>query len=310
MIINTGSRTDIPACYSEWFYNRIREGTVMVRNPYYPQQVMKYRLSPDVVDCLIFCTKNPEPMISRLEELNHYRQLWFVTITPYGKEIEPNVPDKNRVMESFCRLSKVVGKRAIRWRYDPVFVTDQYSTAFHLEQFEKMAERLHGYTNGCVISFIDLYEKTKKNFSGVREVGKEDRMKMGEAFARIGKKHGMTIYSCCEGTELEQFGVNCTGCMTKEVIERAIGEQLSVPKKGKPAREGCSCLLGGDIGAYNTCTNGCIYCYANYDQETVKRNRTLHDKNSAFLIGRARIEDEVREAKQESWLDGQLSLPL
>ena len=310
MIIHTGSRTDIPACYSRWFYNRIREGTVMVRNPYYPQQVTKYRLSPDVVDCLIFCTKNPEPMISGLDQLNRYRQLWFVTITPYGKEIERNVPYKNRVMESFCRLSEAVGKRGVRWRYDPIFVTDKYSAAFHVEKFEEMAERLHEYTDACVISFIDLYEKTKKNFPGVREVREEERLKIGEAFARVGERYGITVYSCCEGNELEPFGVNCSGCMTKEVIEDAIGERLSVPKKGKPAREGCSCLLGGDIGAYNTCTNGCVYCYANYDQETVKRNRKLHDENSAFLIGREMEEDEVREAKQESWLDGQLFLPL
>ena len=106
MIINTGMRTDIPACYSDWFFRRIREKYVLVRNPYYPQQVTRYRLTPDVVDCLAFCTKNPEPMLGRLDEISVFPQFWFVTITPYGKEIEPQVPDKRKVLESFRVLPK------------------------------------------------------------------------------------------------------------------------------------------------------------------------------------------------------------
>ncbi|SEW43205.1 DUF1848 family protein [[Clostridium] fimetarium] len=172
MIINTGCRTDIPAYFSDWFYNRIKDGYVLTRNPYYEEQVMKYRLTPDVVDCLSFCTKNPEPMLDSLNEIDAFRQFWFVTITPYGKEIEPNVPEKEKVMESFKQLSKKVGVNAIGWRYDPIFITDKYSVEYHINEFEKMAEILSGYTDNCVISFIDLYAKTKRNFSGVKEVRK------------------------------------------------------------------------------------------------------------------------------------------
>jgi len=161
MIINTGSRTDIPAYYSEWFYNRIKEGYVLTRNPYYPEQVSKYRLDPEVVDVICFCTKNPEPMLKRLNELKDFKQLWFVTITPYGKEIEPGVPKKDEVIASFQRLSDLVGVKAISWRYDPIFITERYSLDFHIRRFERMAERLQGYVDNCVISFIDLYEKTK-----------------------------------------------------------------------------------------------------------------------------------------------------
>lgn len=307
MIINTGSRTDIPAYYSSWFYNRIREGYVCARNPYYPSQVLRYRLDPEVVDCLIFCTKNPEPMLSRLGELKVFRQLWFVTITPYGKDIEPYVPKKGQVIKTFQRLSEKVGMRAISWRYDPIFISEKYSLDFHMTAFEKMAAELEGYTDSCVISFIDLYAKTRRNFPKVRQVSREERELLGENFVKIGRKYGIRIRSCCEGTELARFGVDVSGCMTKEVVEQAVGGRLLVPKK-KPAREGCDCLLGNDIGAYHTCGHGCIYCYANYDRETVVQNQKLHDEHSPFLIGGWRQKDEVKDVVQKSWFDGQMEL--
>lgn len=308
MIINTGSRTDIPAYFSKWFFNRIKEGFVLTRNPYYPEQVIKYKLTPDVVDCLAFCTKNPGPMLERMHELDAFRQFWFVTITPYGKEIEPNLPNKNKVIEDFKRLSTIVGIKSIGWRYDPIFITEKYSLDLHLKSFEVMAANLEGYTDNCVISFIDLYEKTKRNFTGVKEVTKEERALIGREFVRIGKQYGITIRTCHEGTDLKKYGVDCSGCMTKEVIERAIDNSLQIPKKKQSTRESCNCLLGNDIGAYNSCGHGCVYCYANYNQEMVKQNMRQHSPNSPFLIGNLKNGDVIKEAKKESYLDGQLTL--
>ena len=308
MIINTGNRTDIPAYFSDWFYNRIREGYVLARNPYYPQQVTRLTLSPEVVDCLCFCTKNPEPMLARLHELDGYGQFWFVTITPYGKDIEPGVPDKKLVMASFQQLSRKVGKHAIGWRYDPIFLSEKYSLEFHLRAFEEMARELCGYTEQCVISFIDLYEKTKKNFPGVRAVNRADQEWIAQTFVEIGAKFGMQIYTCLEGTHLARFGVDTSGCMTQKIIEKAIGENLEIPKNLSAVREGCNCLLGNDIGMYNTCSQGCLYCYANYDMDTVRQNCKLHDPKSPLLIGHLRDEDVVKEARQKSYIDGQLRL--
>lgn len=308
MIISAGMRTDIPAYFSEWFCNRIREGYVCVRNPYYPEQVTRYRLTPDVVDCINFCTKNPAPMLKCLEEIKDFRQFWSVTITPYGADIEPYVPKKEAVMASFCELSKRVGANAMSWRYDPIFITDKYSVDFHIESFEKMATRLSGSVNHCVISFIDLYVKTKNNFPQAREVSREDRIRLGKAFVEIGKKYGMAIRSCCEGTELAAYGIDVSGCLTQRVVEGAIGERLQVPKSKKSQRKECNCLLGSDIGAYNSCGHGCIYCYANYNRELVLQNMRLHDVSSPFLIGGFKEGDIIREAKQESYIDGQLSL--
>lgn len=308
MIINSGSRTDIPAYYSDWFYNRIKEGYVLVRNPYYPEQVTKYLLSPEVVDILAFCTKNPEPMLSRMKEIKHFPQFWFVTITPYGKDIEPYVPEKEKVMEAFKRLSNIVGANAMSWRYDPIFLNKKYTLDFHLEAFANMAENLKGYTNQCVVSFIDLYEKTKRNFPEIKVVTKLEQERLTEELVRIGKDNGMTIRLCCENESLKKYGADISGCMTQAVLEKAAGFSLAVPKSVKSPRSECSCVMGNDIGMYNTCGHACVYCYANYDRKTVVRNMKLHDVNSPFLIGGHREGDIIKEAKQVPWRDGQMSL--
>ena len=181
MIIHTGMRTDIPAFYADWFANRIREGFVCVRNPYNSIQVTEYSLDPPVVDLIGFCTKNPEPMLKYMDLLQPYGMYWYVTITPYGKEIEPMVPDKARVLSTFQKLSEIVGIDSIGWRYDPIFLNETYTMDYHIRLFTHMASVLEGYTKNCVISFIDLYQKVRKNFPEVRAVEKEDRLYLGKA---------------------------------------------------------------------------------------------------------------------------------
>lgn len=305
MILNTGSRTDIPAFYSDWFYNRIREGYVLSRNPYNPTQIAKYLLCPEVIDVMVFCTKNPSPMFAHFSELSAFEMFWFVTITPYGKEIEPHVPDKEQVIRYFKILSERVGKGRISWRYDPVFVSRRYTADYHIEQFGKMARVLSGYTEQCVVSFIDLYEKTKRNFQGVLPVTKKEQEKIIDSFSEIAKEWGLQIHLCCESAELVRENVDADGCMSKAVLEKALGCRLNAPKK-KTARSECSCLLGADIGAYNTCLHGCLYCYANYDRDTVINNSRLHNPASPLLIGEVSEEDVIRQAEQKSWKDGQL----
>lgn len=306
MIIQTGMRTDIPAFYSEWFYNRIKEGYVMVRNPYNTTSVTKYSLSPDVVDLIGFCSKNPAPMFEQLDLLKPYGQYWFVTITPYGKDIEPNVPSKEEVMEDFIHLSENVGVNSIGWRYDPILINDKYSVAKHISDFEKMAGTLSGYTDTCIISFIDLYQKVIRNFPEAKTVKKQDRHTLIKEFVSIADTYGMKIKPCGEGREYEIYGTDCSGCMTKETYEKAVGCKLDLPKK-KPARQECACFLAGDIGSYNTCSHFCRYCYANYDKRTVLQNQRLHDPDSPLLIGNIMKNDIIHEAKQTSWKDYQLS---
>ena len=304
MILNTGLRTDIPGFFSEWFYNRIDEGFVYVRNPYAKNQIYSYKLDPALIDCLIFCTKNPRPMLENLEKIDKFNQYWHITITPYEKEIEPNVPPVDDVLESFKYLSKRLGKENVTLRYDPIFINEEYTLEKHIESFEYMLNSLSGYTTEAIISFIDLYEKTIRNFPGVREVSKEERLKIGEEFARIGRENNLNIKTCVEGTELDKFGIDSSGCMTKEVIERAINKNLNIPKQ--KARNGeCYCLLNNDIGEYNTCNHGCLYCYANSNKRLVKRNLKLHDPKSPILIGEIKEDDIIIERKQESCISNE-----
>jgi len=307
MIINTGQRTDIPAFYSEWLANRLRAGFVCVRNPYDPQQVSRYRLDPSVVDAIGFCTKNPAPMFRYMELLRDYGQYWFVTITPYGRDIEPNVPDKHRLLDDFRRLSEQVGPRAIGWRYDPILITQRYTVDYHLRAFEKMARALDGCTRTVVISFIDLYPKVRRNFPEAREVPMAQRLELGRAIIDIAAAHGMTVRPCAEGDALAAFGADCGGCMRISDYEAAIGRRLNAPKR-KGARAECACYLSCDIGAYNTCRHLCRYCYANAEPGAVMARSRLHDPQSPFLIGHAMDGDRVHDVPQESWIDGQTTM--
>lgn len=309
MIIQTGMRTDIPAFYSKWFLNRIKEGYVCVRNPYNPKQVTKYSLSPEAVDLIAFCTKNPLPMLPFPDELKPYGQYWFVTITPYGKDIEPNVPDKETVMEGFKELSDVVGVDSMGWRYDPIFIDKKHSVEWHISEFEKMAEILAGYTKTCVISFIDIYKKVERNFPEAKSVRAEDRTTIGKAFVKIASKYGMVLKPCAEGEDLAKYGADCSGCMTVHTFETALHNRLEVPKRKKNQRNGeCACLLGTDIGAYDTCGHLCKYCYANVNPVLVKENMRKHNPESPFLIGGYMPGDMIREAIQKSWIDRQIRL--
>ncbi|BEU87938.1 DUF1848 domain-containing protein [Selenomonas sp. TAMA-11512] len=301
MILNTGNRTDIPGFYSTWLYNRIEAGEVLTRNPYNPTYLTRYRLTPDLVDIIIFTTKNPEPMLDRLNFLSAYRTFWGITITPYSSDIEPYVPPVNTVIDQVIALSKHIGKRCVHWRYDPICITDKYTIEYHKRAFRNIAEKLSSHIDACVISFIDLYKKTRRNFPEAREVSREEQHELSAYFSSIAKETGITLRTCLEGEDLRMYGIDTTGCMTKAVLEHAIGETLHIPVLSR-ARDGCDCLLGNDIGTYNTCGHFCRYCYANEDPHLVRHFRARHDPSSPLLIGHVHPGDTIHDAKQESYI--------
>ncbi|MBQ4378377.1 MAG: DUF1848 domain-containing protein [Treponema sp.] len=310
MLIFASGRTDIPAFYSEWLLNRLSAGFVDVRNPYYGEQVTRYRLTKDVVDCLVFCTKNPVPLLKNLDKLKSYGipLYFFVTITPYEKDVEPNVPDKNFVMDAFCELSEKLGKERVCWRYDPVFVDEKYSVSFHIRKFREMCGKLKNFTNRCVISFIDLYQKTKKNFPAVKEVSENDQKFLAQAFSRIAFENGIEIESCAEKLDLSAYGVKAGCCVSKEIIEKA-GDFRLISKTGRQnLRKHCACLPTRDIGAYNSCPHLCKYCYANYDARLVEKNYGLHNPDSNFLLGDSKEGDIIKPASQKTLVDKLLYL--
>ena len=306
MIINTGSRTDIPAFFHKWLLNRIDEGFVCSRNPY-NRDIYRYPLDSKIIDCLCFCTKNPKPMLKNIEKMDEFNQFWFITINPYEKDIEVNVPHFKSVIKSFKKLSDYLGVNKVSWRYDPIFINDKYDLDYHIDKFEKIASQLSTYTNDCTISFIDLYQKVLKNFPEACEVTTEERLVIGEEFSKIAERHAIKMKTCVEGTLLDRFGFDSSGCMTQQVIEKAIGNNLKIPKGKYRIRE-CNCIFGRDIGAYNTCLHGCKYCYANSNMKLVKRNQKLHNPDSPLLIGEVKDDDVVKEVNEPSYIDRQQKL--
>lgn len=301
MIISTGMRTDIPAFYSKWFMNRIREGFVYVRNPYYKEQIIKYSLNPNVVDGITFCTKNPNPMLDNLDELKEkYNMFWFVTITPYGKDLEPNVPDKKQIIESLKKLSEKLGKHAVALRYDPILLNKDWTIDRHIKAFKKLIEQIKDYITDVTISFLDMYETVKNNAPEIRTLTELEQREIGKAFSKIAKENQLQLHACCEREFLKEYGIDVAGCQSQKVIEKAFNEKLNV-KERKSQRLTCNCLLGRDIGEYNTCMHLCKYCYANAHSNLVKENVRKHNCNSPLLIGNFKEVDNIKEAKQISW---------
>lgn len=302
MIINTGQRTDIPAFYSKWFMNRIKEGFVYVRNPYAPSLVTKYILDPKLVDVIGFCTKNPRPLFPYLEELKRFGQFWYITITGLGRDMEPNVPPTEQVIADFRYLSGQIGKNAIGWRYTPIIVNEKYTVEKHIQTFRKIAEQLKGYTHLAVFGFVDLYDKLKRNHPELQDANREDKIRIAQAFRQIARQNDMELRLCSKEKWLKEYGIDINGCMRIEDYEKAISRPLSVPKNTQARKGYCTCYLSGDIGAYHTCMHLCKYCYANGNVSQVEKNFCNHDPKSPFLIGKLQPNDQIRLAHQESWI--------
>lgn len=299
MILSASRRTDIPNYYSEWFYNRIKEGFVYVRNPMNIHQISRIDISPEVVDCIVFWTKNPEPMIDRLDEISAYKYYFQFTLTGYGKDIECNVPHKKeKMIPVFIRLSEKTGSRNVVWRYDPILFTRKYTPEYHIKAFEQIASALKGYTDRCVISFLDVYAKILKNMEevGAYELSERDLIAFAAEISSIARKNGMTVASCAEKIDLQQCGIEHNSCIDKSRIEDIIGCKINV-SKDKNQRTECGCVESIDIGTYNTCKNGCKYCYANYSRSSVIKNSSKYDPQSPLLCGMVTEEDRVTERK-------------
>lgn len=311
MILSASRRTDIPAFWSDWFLRRLREGFVYVRNPMNPCQISCIPLSPDVVDCIVFWTKNPVPLAERLEELEGYPYYFQYSITGYGKDVEPRLPDKKTVLiPLFRELSQKLGPKRMVWRYDPIFFSNRYPSEYHLRAFEEIANRLEGCGERVLISFIDLYAKTKRGVAGLELLpppSGEDLLAFASKLAAIARKYGFSIESCAEKLDLAPAGVRHGHCIDRALIEEIIDCRLNAARD-KNQRPECGCFESVDIGLYNTCLNGCRYCYATFDSEQVAHQINLYDPASPLLCSKVGALDIVRERKVSSLRDFQSSL--
>lgn len=297
MILSVSRRTDIPNYYSDWFFNRVKAGFVNVRNPLNTHQISQIKITPDIVDCIVFWTKNPIPIMARLDELNGYQYYFQFTLTGYGNDVEKNLPDKKTMMiPAFRKLSQNIGKDKIIWRYDPIFFSKRYTMNYHLKAFKHIAESLKGFTNQCVISFVDTYAKNKNKLEQLlnTELHEQELRKFAKELSEIANKNHILLSSCAEKIDLSELGIRHNCCIDKDLIENIIGCKLKV-SKDKNQRKECGCIESVDIGTYNTCKNGCVYCYANYSQVSVERNALKFNPLSPLLCGEVTAEDKINQ---------------
>ncbi len=293
MILMVSGRTDIVAFYTPWFLNRLKEGYVDVRNPFNPKLVS--RINMQDVDAIMFCTKNPTPIIPYLEKIKKPK-LFHITLTPYLKDIEPNLPPKKDLLDKIKQVSKIVGKDYTYVRYDPIFINEKYTLEYHIKMFERLCSNLDGYINHIIISFLDDYKNVRNNIKVINPkiLTKGDYKTIGENFARIAKSHNMTVQTCFEDEDLVEYGFIKADCLGIGLAHKLTGK--SKFKKWK-ARSGgkCNCVEMVDIGAYNTCSHFCKYCYANYDEKKVTKNKRQHNVNSSLLIGNLEKDDIIKQ---------------
>ncbi len=305
MILSVSRRTDIPAFYTTWFMNRIREGFVLVRNPMNYHQVSRISLDPAVIDCIVFWTKRADPLMPHLDEIASCYSFYFqYTLNAYGKDVEQNVPSLGRKLETFCTLADKYGSSRIIWRYDPVLLTMDYTVDWHISQFEHIAKALRGKIRTCVFSFIDIYDKVKNNVKdlGVRGCLPEETDKLAQAFSAIAADCGFGLRTCAEAVDLDKYGIRHGCCIDGELIAELTGWTLKA-KKDPNQRSECGCLESIDIGQYNTCRNGCRYCYANFNPKSVATFSQQHDPSSPLLIGRPEPDDRVTDRRMKSLKD-------
>jgi len=273
-------------------------------------QLSKINLAPDVVDFIVFWTKNPSKMIDRLDELKDYQYYFQFTLNSYEKDIEPNVPSKSpELIETFKKLSDKIGADKVIWRYDPILLNNKYTIEYHIEYFEKIAQKLKNHTNKCTISFIDPYRHTTNNLKefSLQSMTVEDKRRIAEEISKIAAQNNLIIDTCAEDIDLSDFNISHAKCIDDKLIEKIIGCKLNI-ERDKNQRLECGCVSSVDIGTYNTCKNACKYCYANSNQYAVQRNFKLHNPQSSFLVGEMKAGDTVKKAFQESYLNKQTKL--
>lgn len=295
MILNVSGRTDIVAFYCDWFMNRYKEGFIDVRNPFNPKMVSRINFTD--VDLILFCTKNPIPILNKLKYIDK-PVLFHVTLTPYKKDIEPNIIPKGKIIEGIKRLSSIIDIDNIYVRYDPIFISDKYTLKYHIKAFDKLCNLLDGYVKHIIISFLDEYKNVKKNkdILKYKELTEDDYKVIGKCFSKSAKEHNMTVQTCFEENDLTKYGFIKRDCISHELAFKLTGKTNFKNWTARKEKK-CHCVQMVDIGFYNTCKHFCKYCYANYDELCVNDNFKLHHKNSSLLIGKLNENDIIKVRK-------------
>ncbi len=297
MIISASRRTDIPAFYAQWFINRTRAGYCVVPNPFSPRQVAQVALEPEQVETIVFWTRNPRPLFVCLEELDQrgYRYYFQYTLMNNPRVMDPKTPAAKAALDTFRKLSDRVGPARVVWRYDPIVFSSITDPEFHLRTYTTLARALRSYTFRSVVSIIDLYPKVDARLGQLKDRGvtltPHERLPAGRlaslmrALASTAAENGMEITSCAETIDLAPYGIRPGKCIDDELIGRVFGIQVT-GKKDPSQRKACGCVVSKDIGMYDTCPFGCLYCYATTSFDRARIHHREHRPDTPSLVSR------------------------
>lgn len=284
MILSVSRRTDIPAFYSNWFFEKLNQGFVLVPNPINPNKIARIKLEPlkiknietnlfgenkvemeGNIEGIVFWTKNPKPMLSQMEKLKDYKFYFLYTLNAYPEHIESKLPTLEERIKSFKELSKYC---PVIWRYDPILLTKGVDVDWHTEQFTNLCKELNGYTKHCKISFvIQSYKGCSNDVYAPTELQKHEIL---SKFSQVAKENGIQVEACAESGDWSKYGIIPSKCIDGEIFEELLTEKfkedkITVKRKNNKIdgqRKHCNCMPAIDIGRYDTCKHGCNYCYA------------------------------------------------
>ncbi len=294
MIVSASRRTDIPAFYAPWFMERVRQGFCLTANPFNPHQIRRVELDPQAVDAVVFWTRNPKPLLPHLDELDErgFNYYFLFTINDYPRLLEPHLPPPADVVESFCELGRRLGRERMVWRYDPIILSNMTDGAYHAEKVHRIAESVGEWCGRMVISTVHLYRKVERRLARLKDAGftyldaenhQEELDKVFSAVQEVSTDYRFPAFSCAQRMDLSKYGITPGACIDNESINQAFG--LNLPyKKDRSQRAECRCMPSIDIGAYDTCPYGCIYCYAVNSVEVARENYRLHNPRAEGLL--------------------------
>jgi hypothetical protein len=316
MIISASYKTDIPTFYGKWFMNRLDEGFCHMINPY-NQRAHRIDLSRESVDAFVFWTKNIGPFRKDLEEVNRrgYSFMLQHTINGYPRSLETSVVNAERSIEYVKTISDRYGPRVPVWRYDPVVFTSETCLDFHRKKFDFIANSLRTYTDEVVVSFAQVYRKTQSNMDRAARDQKfdwedpDDEIKMNLAieFSQMAKAQGMQLTICSQDQYLSP-GIVATKCVDADRISDITGRFIKAKVKGN--RADCGCYESRDIGEYDTCPHGCVYCYAVRRPDIAKVRYKKHNPKSSFLFEPTRKIVMADESEKQGSKNKSLQIPL
>ncbi len=295
MIVSASRRTDIPAFFAPWFMNRVRAGYCLVPNPFNSKQVSRISLLPEDIDAFVFWSKNPQPMIEHLPELDSrgYAYYFLFTLNDYPLWLEPKLPALARRLATFKILSERLGSDRAVWRYDPIVISTATPHEYHRERFSRLSRELSSYTRRVVVSIVHFYRKTDRRLSELERNGirfDRDAGRRPETLALLSHMsataaaHGMQIQSCAQERDYAGAGVPPGACIDAGLI--GLLGRPAPHDKDPGQRAACRCVVSRDIGVNDTCLHGCPYCYATSNNELASLRFSTHDPLAPALWSR------------------------